>query len=263
MTLRPDEPLAGPWRVESLTWLVELLLRASGATTGRPPVVAVDGQRASGKTTLAERLRLSVPGAQVVHTDDVAWAHSRFGWDDLMIEGVLAPLHRGESVHYQPPAWTRNGREGHVDVSTNAPLVIVEGVGASRREVTHQRHASHRPRPAEWRGCRARHRRQLTPTESRLPGVHAMRASQQRINDRCSPMHPAHQSRRTPRSRAVRSANAPRPTPAATSLGRAVDPRRGWRGAGRCPRRWRCPRRRAGGGSARRWRVRARCTRGQ
>ena len=137
LTLRPDEPLAGPWRVESLEWLGELLLRATSATMGRPPVLAVDGRGASGKSTLAERLRSAVPGAQVVHTDDIAWAHSRFGWDDLMVEGVLAPLHRGESVHYQPPAWTRNGREGHVDVSAAAPLVIIEGVGAARREVTH------------------------------------------------------------------------------------------------------------------------------
>lgn len=136
LTLRPDEPPAGPWRVESLVWLVDLLLRTAGAPDGRPPVVAVDGRGASGKSTLAERLRLSVPGAQVVHTDDIAWAHSRFGWDDVMIGGVLEPLHRGESVHYRPPAWGLHGREGHVDVAAAAPLVIVEGVGASRRELT-------------------------------------------------------------------------------------------------------------------------------
>jgi hypothetical protein len=137
LTLRPEEPPAGPWRVESLAWLVDLLLRTAGPPDGRPPVVAVDGRGASGKSTLAERLRLSVPGAQVVHTDDIAWAHSRFGWDDLMIGGALGPLHRGESVHYQPPAWGRHGREGHVDVAATTPLVIVEGVGASRRELTH------------------------------------------------------------------------------------------------------------------------------
>jgi hypothetical protein len=136
-TLRPEEPAAGPWRVESLGWLVDVLLRSAGTPDGRPPVVAVDGRGASGKSTLAERLRLWVPGARVVHTDDIAWAHSRFGWDDLMIGGVLEPLHRGESVHYQPPAWGRHGREGHVDVAATAPLVIVEGVGASRRELTH------------------------------------------------------------------------------------------------------------------------------
>jgi hypothetical protein len=137
LTLRPEEPAAGPWHVESLAWLVDLLLHTAGTPNGRPPVVAVDGRGAGGKSTLAERLRLSVPAAQVVHTDDIAWAHSRFGWDDLMIDGVLEPLHRGESVHYRPPAWGRHGRPGHVDVAAAAPLVIVEGVGASRRELTH------------------------------------------------------------------------------------------------------------------------------
>lgn len=133
MILRPEEPLAGPWRVESLSWLADLLLRA----TGHPPVVAVDGRGAGGKSTLAERLRRAVPGAQVVHTDDIAWHHSRFGWADLMIDGVLEPLRRGEPVDYQPPAWRRHGREGHVDVAAGAPLVIVEGVGAARRDLTH------------------------------------------------------------------------------------------------------------------------------
>jgi hypothetical protein len=30
-----------------------------------------------------------LPQAAVVHSDDVAWARSRFGWADLMIAGVL------------------------------------------------------------------------------------------------------------------------------------------------------------------------------
>jgi len=78
-----------------------------------------------------------VPDAQVVHTDDIAWWRSRFGWDDLMIDGVVEPPHRGESVHYQPPAWASRGRTGHIDVSANASVVIIEGVGAARRQVTH------------------------------------------------------------------------------------------------------------------------------
>jgi hypothetical protein len=53
-----------------------------------------------------------------------------------MIQGVLDPLHRGQAVHYQPPAWPSRGRAGHIDVSAKASLVIVEGVGAARREVT-------------------------------------------------------------------------------------------------------------------------------
>ena len=40
-------------------------------------------------------------------------------------------------MHYQPPAWAIRGRTGHIDVSANASVVIIEGVGAARREVTH------------------------------------------------------------------------------------------------------------------------------
>jgi hypothetical protein len=35
---------------------------------------------ANGKTTLAARLQDVVKGSAVVHTDDIAWWHSRFGW---------------------------------------------------------------------------------------------------------------------------------------------------------------------------------------
>jgi hypothetical protein len=137
LRLRDEEPQAGPWRVEPLASLIALLLQRPGTAADRPPIVAIDGRGASGKTTLAERLRAAVPGTQVVHTDDIAWVHSRFGWDDLMRAGVLEPLHRGELVHYRPPAWERHGRAGHIDVSPRVPLVIAEGVGASRRELFH------------------------------------------------------------------------------------------------------------------------------
>jgi hypothetical protein len=137
ITLPAVEPAAGPWRVAPLSNLVSVLLDLGGALVGRPRIVAVDGRSGSGKTTVAERLRTAVPDAEVVHTDDIAWWHSRFGWHDLMIDGVLEPLHRGQSVHYQPPAWASRGRAGQIDVSAQASLVIIEGVGAARREVTH------------------------------------------------------------------------------------------------------------------------------
>jgi hypothetical protein len=134
--LGAGERPAGPWRVEPLTELVRWVTSASPAPVGRPRIVAVDGRGAGGKTTLAERIRATAPGTQVVHTDDIAWAHSRFGWADLMINGVLGPLHDRRSVHYQPPAWTRDRRSGCIEVPIDAPLLIIEGVGASRREVT-------------------------------------------------------------------------------------------------------------------------------
>ena len=135
ISLGPGEPMAGPWRVALLADLVALLTDGRPRPAGRPWIIAVDGRGGGGKTTLAQRIQAAMPGAEVVHTDDIAWAHSRFGWDDLMATGVLEPLHRGESVHYQPPAWAPHDRSGHVDVSVAAPLVVIEGVGASRREL--------------------------------------------------------------------------------------------------------------------------------
>jgi hypothetical protein len=76
-------------------------------------------------------------GAAVVHSDDVAWAHSRFGWGDLMVDGVLEPLRAGRGVRYQPPAWRAHGRDGRIEVPADARTVIIEGVHRDMR--THGR----------------------------------------------------------------------------------------------------------------------------
>jgi len=136
MKLGPGEPAAGPWRVERLEVFAQSLTDAAGDPVSRPRILAVDGRSGAGKSTLAERLRRATADAVVVHTDDVAWWHSRFGWSDLMVEGILKPLHAGHDVHYQPPAWAPRDRTGHIEVPASASTVIIEGVGASRRELT-------------------------------------------------------------------------------------------------------------------------------
>jgi uridine kinase len=123
--------------VERLDVFAHSLLDAAGNPPSRPRILAVDGRSGSGKTTLADRLRQVLPGAAVVHTDDVAWAHSHFGWDDLMLAGILEPLHGGRDVHYQPPAWQPHWRSRYIDVSGDTSTVVIEGVGASRRQVAH------------------------------------------------------------------------------------------------------------------------------
>jgi hypothetical protein len=126
LTPGPGEPAAGPWRVTPLDDLARSLLGSR--------VIAVDGRGGSGKSTLADRLAARLPEAAVVHTDDVAWNHSRFGWDDLMIKGILTPFRAGQDVRYQPPAWAPNGRTGEIAVPARTATLIIEGVGASRRE---------------------------------------------------------------------------------------------------------------------------------
>lgn len=145
MILPPVEPSAEPWQVRALDRLLADLLPGlmpdqmsdePGAQPARGTVVlAVDGRSASGKSTFAARVVAAVPGAAVVHTDDVAWYESFFGWDGLLAEHVLAPVRRGEPVSWRPPAWDARERPGAIEVPGGAPLLVVEGVGASRRSL--------------------------------------------------------------------------------------------------------------------------------
>lgn len=133
LQLAPEEPEARPWRPERLAVIVESS-RAGPDAAGRRAILAIDGRSSSGKTTLAARISDLVAGSVVVHTDDIAWRHSRFGWADLLVGGVLRPARQGGAVRFQPPRWAEYGREGFISVPAGCPLLIVEGVGAGRRE---------------------------------------------------------------------------------------------------------------------------------
>lgn len=135
MRLREEEPPAGPWRVMALDEFAALVLGLAGPVAGRPPIIAVDGRSAGGKTTVSARLRDAIPGSVEVHTDDVAWHHSFFGWDDLLVGGILEPARRGERVGYRPPAWSEWSRDGEITVPADVTALIVEGVGSGRREL--------------------------------------------------------------------------------------------------------------------------------
>lgn len=137
MILGEGEPEAGPWHVVSLAQLVRMLGPGEIAPPGRPWVIAVDGRSGSGKTTLAGRIRDAVPARTVVHTDDVAWSQAMFDWTDLLVGGVLEPVHRGEPASFRPPAWRERKRDGVIEVPQGCELVIVEGAGAARRELMH------------------------------------------------------------------------------------------------------------------------------
>jgi ribosomal protein S18 acetylase RimI-like enzyme len=155
LRLAPEEPEAGPWRAELVSEVAGVVMRLGrergvgerpvglagerpvGLAGERPVVLAVDGRSSSGKTTLAGRLREAVAGSAVVHTDDIAWCYSRFGWADLLIDGVLEPARAGRAVAFRPPSWQDRGRPGAIEVPAGCSLLIVEGVGAARRESAH------------------------------------------------------------------------------------------------------------------------------
>ena len=134
--LPPEEPDFGPWKVVSVAELLGAWRQKLPDPGTRSGVLAVDGRGASGKSTLAAAVNRAVPGSVVVHTDDIAWHHSFFDWTALARDGVLLPVHAALEVRCRPPAWEERGREGAIVVPRSCPLVIFEGSGASRQELT-------------------------------------------------------------------------------------------------------------------------------
>ena len=132
--LYPEEPAAGPWRVERIADVVANFTHRARLVAERPLVVAIDGRSSSGKTTLAGRVADIIPATTVVHTDDIAWWHSRFGWADLALR-VLETVHAGRAVSFRPPAWEERGREGAIVVPHGTQVLLLEGVGSSREEL--------------------------------------------------------------------------------------------------------------------------------
>ena len=100
-----------------------------GATT----VVAIDGPSGAGKTDFAAALALRLPGAQVLHMDDLypGWDGLERGVEDLH-EHVLAPLLRGEQAAYRRWDW-EHGRYAGWQSLPSAELLVVEGAGSGAR----------------------------------------------------------------------------------------------------------------------------------
>lgn len=121
------------WRVATTDEVRTRVRRAVGEPAGRPPVLAVDGRSASGKSTFATRLARVWDGATVVHTDDIAWRQAVLDWTDLLVDGVLTPARSGSPVAYRPPRWEEADRPGAIEVPADCTLLIVEGVGSGRR----------------------------------------------------------------------------------------------------------------------------------
>ena len=100
---------------------------------GRPgavTMIGVDGHSGSGKSTLADGLAGRAKDVCVVHSDDLAWHHSFFGWDELLIDNILKPLRDvGPPVSYRPEAWVLRDRPGSIIVPADTAVVIFEGVG--------------------------------------------------------------------------------------------------------------------------------------
>ncbi|GHA80754.1 uridine kinase [Streptomyces termitum] len=138
--------------------------RAARALLRLPPslgpvrLVAVDGHAGSGKSTLAGRLAGALGGAPVLRIDDLASHEEPFAWTGRLRAQVLEPLGRGESAAYHPYDWVRRCF-GPPRALPPAPVVLVEGVGAGRRELRpHLAWLLWMERDAEASWVRGRHR---------------------------------------------------------------------------------------------------------
>lgn len=77
----------------------------------------------------------ALPNSAVLHTDDLAWHHGVFSWDELLINDVLPVLRKRRALHYRPPAWLARGRDDAITLDGDRDFVIIEGVGASQASV--------------------------------------------------------------------------------------------------------------------------------
>ena len=97
---------------------------------GATKVVAIDGPSGAGKTGFAAALAVRLPGAHVLHMDDLYP-----GWDGLaqavadLHDQILAPIARGERAAYRRWDWEHDHYADWQDLPATS-LLLVEGVGA-------------------------------------------------------------------------------------------------------------------------------------
>jgi uridine kinase len=94
-------------------------------------IVAIDGLGGAGKSSFAERLSITLGGADIIHTDDFASWENPVDWWPQLIEKVLEPVARMEMVRFRRSQWEAGQDRGWVELRPDE-FLIVEGVTAAR-----------------------------------------------------------------------------------------------------------------------------------
>jgi uridine kinase len=113
----------------------DLLKNLKKIESTSPHVFAIDGVAGAGKTTLASKLQLDIPGSQVVHMDDLY-----NGWQDPLsqelskrvYDEILDPFLQGYEVLYKKFNWYQNVFDQTIKIPPTKTLFL-EGVGAGQR----------------------------------------------------------------------------------------------------------------------------------
>jgi uridine kinase len=110
-------------------------VRALPPSCGPVRVVAVDGPSGAGKSTFATLLADALHGAPVVRSDEfpVPWDGDPLAWWPVLAERILTPLSAGLAARHRPYDWRRGEYGPTVDIPVG-PVLIIEGVGAGRRD---------------------------------------------------------------------------------------------------------------------------------
>jgi uridine kinase len=110
-------------------------VRVAAKSPHRTVWIGVDGPAGAGKTTLASRIATAIDRAVVVAIDDFSGPRIA-EWDiERLHEQLTNPLIQGRPARFQRWDWDRDEGTEWVDVQP-ATVVIIEGVSATRAEVT-------------------------------------------------------------------------------------------------------------------------------
>jgi len=120
-----------------ITTFAELAGRIAAADRhGLVRLVAVDGPGGAGKSTFAGRLAVALDDAPVIPIDDFLSWEDLTGWWPRFEQQVVEPLLAGRPAVYQRRDWEHDywgAALGPWRTVPPAPVVVVEGVTASRR----------------------------------------------------------------------------------------------------------------------------------
>ncbi|WP_424215651.1 uridine kinase family protein [Streptomyces sp. BI20] len=117
-------------------------LAALPPSLGRTRLIGVDGHAGSGKSTFAGHLARALAalpeppahGVEVFHVDEISSHAELFGWAGRLRAEVLEPLAEARDALWRPYDW-HAGARGPARVLPAASVVLLEGVGAGRREL--------------------------------------------------------------------------------------------------------------------------------